>query len=138
MQETFNAVRRRKGFTLVEGLVGIVLLSIGIVATIRGIGAIQLSDLRVKEKSRMITLASQKLDELVATSDSTNTNAQTGDFQDQFETKYTWKSEIATTSLTNLNAITITVERTDGFVQPVEVSATVFQPPAATAAGGTP
>ncbi len=117
-------------------MVGIVLLSVGIVAVIRGIGLIQLGEARARERSNMTALASQKLDEVIATADPTQYQ-QNGDFQDIGESKYSWKTEVNTTSVDNLTAITVTIERTDGLAQPVELSTAVYQPPATTGAGGT-
>jgi hypothetical protein len=116
-------------------MVGIILLSVGIVAIIRGIGAIQLGEAKAREKSFMMSLASQKLDEIIATSDSSQFQ-QNGDFQDVGERRYTWRTEVNTTSVDNLSAVTITVERADGRNVSVELSATVYVPPTTSTTGG--
>jgi prepilin-type N-terminal cleavage/methylation domain-containing protein len=107
-----NTVRKR-GFTLIEALVATVIVGIGVVGTMAGFSVISRTEVRLHESELMQRLAHEKLDELIATGEATQ-SGQTGDFSDRNLTGYTWSLTTQSTSVTNLNGIVLTVTKGDG------------------------
>lgn len=104
--------RAARGFTLMEALVSAALLATGIVAVLGAFGAMSRSEARARELETMQRLAYQKYDELLATSQDI-TSPQEGDFQDQNINGYTWRSEEEPSGVEDLDAVTITVEKSN-------------------------
>jgi hypothetical protein len=131
-----NGVRRNLGFTLIEALVSVVLLSVGIVASLTAIGHMIKGEALMQEGERMRRLADEKLSELVATGEYLYLTE--GDFADRSETRYTWTAELQPTGTENLQAFTVRVvhanRRDDTGYEAAEL---VFVPPVDTE-GGAP
>lgn len=102
--------RRARGFTLVEVLVSATLLSTGVVAVLAGFGALSRSEARARELETMQRLAYEKYDEVLSTSQDISAPDE-GDFSDENYPGYTWRSESEVTGVENLEAVTVTVEK---------------------------
>lgn len=130
-----NSARRRKGFTLIEAMVGVVLLGIGIVSALAAFGSMTNVENSARQTEKMQRMAQAKLAELVATGQAdTSTN---GDFSDQNEPTYTWTLETGTSGITDLNSVSLTVEHTGAVGQKTRLDTLVYVPPVTTTVGGT-
>ncbi len=125
---------RRRGFTLLEAMAAVVLLGIGIVGAVGGFSTIIKTEDRARQTEHMQRLAQEKLAELVATGQAaTSTN---GDFNDQNEPDYTWRLEVNTSGITDLDSVTLTVERTNS-TDKTRLDTLLYVPPQTTTSGGT-
>lgn len=102
--------RFRRGFTLLEAMVGVVILAIGIVGALTSFGTLIRVEDRARQTERMQRLAQDKLAELVATGQAATSS--NGDFTEQNEPGYTWNLEVNTSGITDLNAVSLTVTQT--------------------------
>ncbi len=109
MQEGTTLARNR-GFSLIEVLVALVLAGGGIAGVVTAIGSTDHAEAKVLQAELMQRLAHQKLDELIATSD---TNSQGGVFTTEGYPDYRWTLNNQTTSVTNLQALSVTVTKAD-------------------------
>jgi type II secretion system protein I len=100
----------RRGFTLVEALVAVAILTIGIVGAMGALGAMTRTEADARERETMQVLAAEKLEELLATGDAQNAMA-SGDFSDRQEDRYTWEADVQPTGVENLSALTVTVTK---------------------------
>lgn len=127
-----HSSRVRRGFTLIEALAAVVLLGVGLVASLGALSAIRRSEYRAREAEVMLRLASDKYQELVATGQTTNPAS--GDFSDRNDQNYRWSLSIESSGVTDLNAVTVIVQpqsaSDDGPRQ--QVSGLVYVPPATT------
>jgi prepilin-type N-terminal cleavage/methylation domain-containing protein len=98
-----------RGFTLIEGLVAIVLLAVGVAGVHLALGAVARNTARVEESGRMLRLGSRKLDELIASGEAATGNA-AGDFSAEGLPSVTWNMITEPTGVANLNAIILTVQ----------------------------
>ena len=127
--------KSRMGFTLVEALVSVVLLSVGIVAATATLGQMTKSEGYMQEGERMRRLADRKLQELVATGDYQFTTS--GDFADLYEDRYAFTAALEPTGTEYLDALIVTVTRKDRRDDPgVDVSELIFIPPTSTGGQG--
>ena len=124
----------KRGFTLIEALVAVVLAGIGVAAALQGIASLTKAQAKSVERELMMRLADEKLHELIATGDTTNVG---GTFEDQGEDRYTWEAASDTVGVENLSQITVTVRLQNQTRQAEEsVSTLVYEPPQTS--GGTP
>ncbi|MDR3689011.1 MAG: hypothetical protein P4L46_06500 [Fimbriimonas sp.] len=126
-----KANRTRFGFTLIEAIASIGLLTVGIVAVLGALGSVSRTESRARQISVMTSLAQHKYDELVATTLNLN-SSQSGDFRDQNNTDYTWSASVDQTGVTNLVCVTVTVNPTadSSNSAPIgRVSGLLYQPP---------
>jgi len=100
--------RRDSGFTLVEVLVTIVLVSVAIVGTMGALRSIQRGNASANTADLLQNLAQQKLNDL-STSATPAGNGSAGNFSDRGYPNITWSLEDNATSVTNLNLDTVTV-----------------------------
>lgn len=123
----------RRGFTLIEALAAVLILSVGIAGVYGGLASLTRGEARLREQDLVQRLADQKYQELLATSQdlAIPTN---GDFSDENYPDITWELESETTGITDLQAITVTVEIRDGDSRsPVgEASGLIYIPPVTT------
>lgn len=128
---------RNRGFTLIEAMAAVVLLGIGIVGSLTAFSSVIRTEGGIQDTERMQRMAQAKLAELVATGDAATSTD--GDFSDEGEPDLTWKLEVNTSGITDLNAVTLTVSRGDSASSTkARVDTLVYAPPAATttATGG--
>jgi prepilin-type N-terminal cleavage/methylation domain-containing protein len=104
----YSAPRAKYGFTLIEALVAIVVVSIAIVGTMGGFRNLSHIESKSETSEYLQKLAYEKYDELIATAPTTLA-ATSGDFTDRNITGYSWALAVDTTSVTDLMAVTVTV-----------------------------
>lgn len=131
-----SAASRRSGFTLVEVVVSVALLSVGIVGVLTGFSAVSRSEVRIRTIERVQRLAVLKYEELVAT-EQFDTAELSGDFEDVGERGVRWTATVEPSGVENLETLTVTVELENAPSNtPVGVmEGLVFNPPLTT--GGT-
>jgi len=130
------AVKRHRGFTLIEAIVSVALLAVGIVAALSAIGQMTKTEGIVQEGERMRRLADEKLQELIATGDYQTITE--GDFTERGENRYSWSTVLDPTGVENLESLTVTVvhvNRRDD--SGYKASQLIYVPPVATG-GATP
>ncbi len=101
------SVNRKRGFTIYEALAAVAVFSIGGIASLSAIQSMARSESRARKTELLQRLAFDKYDELVSTGQATT--AQEGTFDDRNLSQYNWKLEVDTTSVDNLDAVTVTV-----------------------------
>lgn len=121
----------RRGFTLVEALVAVVLAGVGVAATLNGIAALTQAQARATEKERMVRLALSMYDELVATGDVTNIG---GVFDDPGASRFVWEASTEPAGVENLTILTVTVRLNEDQQREAseEVVGLVYEEPSAT------
>jgi type II secretory pathway pseudopilin PulG len=101
-------------------LVAVVLAGIGITAAVQGITSTGKAQALLLEKERMLRLAKQQFEDLVATGQTTSMG---GNFSDMGEDRYVWDAEFVPTGEENLAELRVTVRSTDS-VRPREETIT--------------
>jgi prepilin-type N-terminal cleavage/methylation domain-containing protein len=96
------------GFTLIEVLVTIVLVTVAIVGVLGGIRSVKAADVKAQTADLLQRLATEKITDLRLLQDP-STGGTTGDFTDRGYPDITWSLEETNTSVTNLNQVTLTV-----------------------------
>ena len=119
----------KRGFTLIEVLVAIILLGTGVASVSLALGNVARNAARIEESATLNRLAARKLDELVATGEAINGNA-SGTFQDEGFPDVNWSVTSEPTGVENLNTITITVSKEANSENGKQISTLVFVPPA--------
>ena len=104
---------KHSGFTIVEALASVVLISLGIVASLQTFGALAKADAREGDIEEMQRLAFRKYDEIIAAGGLT-ANASSGDFQDIQEPRFNWRARQSATGTGNLDRITIEINYRTG------------------------
>ena len=100
----------KRGFTLIEVLVTVVLVSVAVVGVLGGIRSIQAAGARARDADLMQRLASEKVGDIRLLSDpSTGGNA--GDFSDRGHADITWTASVETTGAANVDKVTVTATR---------------------------
>lgn len=125
----------RRGITIVEALAAILLLGIGIAASIAAIGNIIKAETDVREREYVQRLAADMYEELFATGDYSQSPL-SGDFQDRGVSGYTWESALEPSGIENLDTFSVTVTKTGSTIYNSTLSGLVFVPPVETGAGG--
>ena len=129
----------RKGFTLVEALVSIVLLAVGIASASSALAALARGEARARDASKYYALAQSKYDELTidATGQGGPTGGaqgdQSGDFADQGEPDVEWTFTVAPSGIENLDALSLTVTRRGSDTAPRAVLSSLRYTPPLTA-----
>ncbi len=126
--EKLKLVVKKRGFTLIEVLVAIILLGTGIAAVSLALGNVARNAARIEESASLNRLAARKLDELVATGEATNGNA-SGTFEEEGFPNVTWAITSEPSGVENLNTITITVSKEANDETGKQISTLVFVPP---------
>jgi prepilin-type N-terminal cleavage/methylation domain-containing protein len=116
-----SLVLKRRGFTLVEALVSVVIVSVGIGACLGTMGAIARAQSRAADTEEMQRLAVRKYDELTATNASGSSSDQ-GDFQELGEPRFVWRAQRSSADKAGLDELRIDVARRgSGFSNSVSV-----------------
>ncbi|RYG26091.1 prepilin-type N-terminal cleavage/methylation domain-containing protein [bacterium] len=131
-----RAPKRQRGFTLLEAMAAVVLLGIGIATSVGSFGTLARSESNTRQTEKMYRLAQAKLAELVATGQATASSD--GDFTEQNEPDYTWRLEVNTSGITDLDAVTLSVGQRDSSRGEVRLDTLVYVPPETTTGTGTP
>lgn len=97
----------RGGFTLLEAIVSVAIMSIGLVAVIEAYGAAMRLSLQDEYFSTATMLASGKMEEVLKETYITP-GSDDGDFGEEFEA-FTWTVDIADSDIEGLETITVTV-----------------------------
>ena len=128
--------RRHNGFTLIEALVAIVLVGTAIVAAVGGLASLTQAFRRSVEREEIQRLATQKLDELIATGEWATVSDGTFD-EEQFE-DFTWALATETTGIEGLEYVqlTVTLERA-GRTDTDVAESLAYRTTATTVPGGT-
>lgn len=100
----------RSGFTVVEVMVASLLMVTAVVVVLGGIRAIQRANVHAANMSLLQRLASEKLEDAVASGDVTTYGTQ-GDFSDRGYSDATWSLDIENSSATNIDEMTVTATR---------------------------
>ena len=120
--------RGRRGFTLIEALAAVAIVSIGVVAVLGGLGAVAKTEARARETEAMVRLASDKVEELIATRDYL-TAATNGDFQELGEARFTWAAQVYPSGIESLDVVEVTVTREGTDDKTATASALAYTPP---------
>ena len=125
----------KAGFSLVEALVAVILAGGGIAALVTALGSTERAEARTLSAEKMLRFAEQKLQESIATKDF---NSQSGDFTDQGAPDLDWTLSQETTSVDDLEYITVTVSKADGTGSSQSARTLFYQTQTASAARPSP
>jgi Tfp pilus assembly protein PilV len=129
-----NTIKKHTvGFTFIEVLVTVVLVTVGIVAAMGGIRAVSQAEVKSQTADLLQNLAAEKLNELTLTIDPTQ-NGTAGDFSDRGHPDITWNLQIQTTALANVDEATVTATRGR---DSQSLATQIYVPPTTTTATGT-
>lgn len=92
---------------MIEVLVTAVLVTVAVVGVLNGIRATQVTAARARDADVLQRLASEKLEDLKLLSDPSGDGAR-GDFSDRGYPDTTWTVNVQSTSVTNLDEVTVT------------------------------
>jgi prepilin-type N-terminal cleavage/methylation domain-containing protein len=130
----YRTIRRNRvcrGFTLVEVLVTLVLVTIGIIGSLNAIQAVEMTEDKAKTVDLLQQLAVEKINDLTTVTDP-STYGSSGDFSDRGYPNATWNLDVEPTSVANLDEVTVSAKlgqesqavTTEIFVQTTTTSAT--------------
>jgi prepilin-type N-terminal cleavage/methylation domain-containing protein len=128
-----NRRKSKIGFTLVEVLVTTILLSIALVGSYQGIAAMNQARAYAIKADLLQRLATEKLADVSLLQDP-SANGASGDFSDRAYPNITWSLTESTTSVTNLDEVSVTA--TQG-KQSQTVATQMYVVPAGTTTGST-
>jgi type II secretion system protein I len=97
----------KRGFTLIEVLVTVVLVSIAVVGVLRGIRSIEAAGARARSADLLQRLVAEKVGDLKLLADP-SAGANTGDFADRGHPDITWTASVEATGTTSLDKVTVT------------------------------
>lgn len=102
-----------KGFTIVEVVVSVLLISIALVGLLQGMASITGAERLSGSREQMQTLALQKFQELRATETLSSGGSFSGDFSAQNIDNMNWKADVTTTGTTDMYLLKVTVNPQD-------------------------
>ncbi len=120
--------RASKGFTLIEAIVSVALVSTAVAASVGALGGLSKTEWLARHRETMERLAVQKSDELIATGALESSGALSGDFSEQGETRFTWSAEILATGIENLDTLDVTIHAAQSGLAEVRVQRLFFVP----------
>ena len=97
----------KRGFTLIEVLVTIVLVSIAVVAVLGGLRVIAAADAQTRSADLMQRLVAEKLGDMRLLSDPAAAGS-TGDFSDRGHPEITWTAAVEATGAADVDKVTVT------------------------------
>ena len=116
----------KRGVTLVEVLMAVVLIGVGIASLMSALTAITRDYANASEREVMNRLAKEKYDELVATGEWIN--PADGEFEDARFEAYEWESFTEPTAVDTLESLTVTVRPIDGSDDSARATGVIFRP----------
>lgn len=100
----------KRGFTLIEVLVTVVLVSVAVVGVLGGIRSIQAAGARARSADLLQCLVAEKVGDIRLLSDpSTGGNA--GDFSDRGHAEISWTASVEATGAASVDKVTVTATR---------------------------
>lgn len=120
--------RSQRGFTVIEAAVALVLAAIGVIAGMEAINSLVRGQTRTYDHERMLRLAREKFEEIVAIQDFTTPG---GDFTDRNDPKHVWEMEKQNATLpqsSSSNSVGATAATAANPGQLVTVKVTVHPP----------
>lgn len=129
--------RGRRGFTLIEALAAVVILTAGVAGALNGFGELARAQARLHQRQIAEDLAYQKLDELIATGEVAQSGVD-GDFSEEGRPEWRWSMESRASGIDSLNTVRVEV-RAPGAQEPsVRIDTLWFLPPEETEEVQTP
>ncbi len=124
----------KRGFTLIEVLVTVVLVSVAVVGVLGGIRSIQAAGARARSADLLQRLVAEKLGDMKLLADP-SAGASAGDFADRGYPDITWTAAVEATGMTSLDKVTVTA--TQGG-QEQALTTLIFVRPSGGTGSGTP
>jgi len=125
--------KKAAGFTLVEVMIAALLVAVAVTGVMGGIAAITRADSRAKDAALMQRLAAEKVDDIRLLADPSEAGSQ-GDFGDRGYPDVTWSASVTSTTITNLDQVTITASRGK---ESQSLTTQIYVPPTTTTATTT-
>jgi prepilin-type N-terminal cleavage/methylation domain-containing protein len=100
-------VRNKRGFTLVEALVAVILCGVGVVAAMQALASLQKTNINAVHAERLLRLATNKIEEIGVTSPITETPTD-GDFTEDGAPDATYNIDIQVGSVDGTYVVTVT------------------------------
>ena len=100
-------VRNRRGFTLVEALVAVILCGVGVVAAMQALASLQKTNINAVHSERLLRLAANKIEEIGVTSPVTETPTD-GDFSEDGAPDASYNIDVQVGSVDGTYVVTIT------------------------------
>lgn len=123
----------KRGFTLIEVLVTVVLVSVAVVGVLGGIRAVQAAGARARSADLMQKLVSEKLGDITLLADP-DADGRAGDFGDRGHADIRWTEDIEATGAAGVDKVTVTATRSG---RSQAISALMFvRPSSGTSPGG--
>jgi hypothetical protein len=127
--EIRNPKLRRRGFTLIEAIAAIALVTVGVVSSMSALAVMAKTDRLILEREQMQRLAVRKYDEIIATGQ-IDTAELSGDFTEQNIDGFEWNATMEPSGEENLEVLTITVNKTGDAEGPqATMDGLLFRPP---------
>jgi prepilin-type N-terminal cleavage/methylation domain-containing protein len=126
--------RLQRGFTLIETLVAVVLVTIGFVAVFGGISSLNRAEAHARETELLQRLAMEKINEIGPVIDPQSADT-SGDFSDRGYSDITWKMDLEPSGADNVDTLTLTTTRGEDS-QPLITL--LYIPPTTTTGSTTP
>lgn len=125
----------KRGFTLIEVLVTVVLVSVAVVGVLGGLRSIQAANARARSADLLQRLVSEKVGDIRLLADP-GTGGNAGDFSDRGHGEISWTTRVEATGATNVDKVTVTA--TQGRASQALTTLVFVRPSAATAGGPAP
>jgi len=100
----------KRGFTLIEVLVTVVLVSVAVVGVLGGVRSIQAAGARARGADLLQRLVAEKVGDIRLLSDPA-TGGTAGDFADRGHAEISWTASAETTAAANVDKVTVTATR---------------------------
>ncbi len=98
--------RARRGFTLVELLVAVLLVAVAVSSVMGGLRAVAAADVKAKEADVLQSLAFEKAHDVLAT-ETASTASGSGNFSDQGYPKVTWTADVQASGTEDIDQLTV-------------------------------